>query len=279
MSRNLDNALNNNNISVKNRVVNGDFTINQRAQTSYVFASDPVALTATEIFTLDRFSVYNTRAGGQFTVTQGELNGYKTLRCTVDAPPTDLSWDGTNSRYWIPLKYSFEGQKKEEMDTMESLKIGAIIAIFLIFVLLAVPFKSYLQPFIIMTVIPFGLIGAVAGHILMGYTLSIMSILGIVALAGVVVNDSLVMVVSINRDTTEDIHERILKVTRTRFRPIILTSVTTFAGLLPMIFEKSLQAKFLIPMAISLGFGVMFATLITLVLIPVIYFILEDLRG
>ena len=177
------------------------------------------------------------------------------------------------------LKYSFEGQKKEEMDTMESLKIGAIIAIFLIFVLLAVPFKSYLQPFIIMTVIPFGLIGAVAGHILMGYTLSIMSILGIVALAGVVVNDSLVMVVSINRDTTEDIHERILKVTRTRFRPIILTSVTTFAGLLPMIFEKSLQAKFLIPMAISLGFGVMFATLITLVLIPVIYFILEDLRG
>jgi multidrug efflux pump subunit AcrB len=176
------------------------------------------------------------------------------------------------------LKYTFEGQKKEEMDTMESLKIGAVIAIFLIFVLLAVPFKSYLQPFIIMTVIPFGLIGAVIGHILMGYTLSLMSILGIVALAGVVVNDSLVMVVSINRDKTKDIHERILKVTRTRFRPIILTSITTFAGLLPMIFEKSLQAQFLIPMAISLGFGVMFATVITLVLIPVIYFILEDIR-
>ena len=179
---------------------------------------------------------------------------------------------------FLDLKFAFEGQKKEESDTMESLKIGAIIALFLIFVLLAVPFKSYIQPFIIMTVIPFGLIGAVLGHIIMGYTLSIMSILGIVALAGVVVNDSLVMVVSINRDITKDLHERILKVARTRFRPIILTSVTTFAGLLPMISEKSLQAKFLIPMAISLGFGVMFATVITLILIPVIYYILEDIK-
>ena len=179
---------------------------------------------------------------------------------------------------FLDLNYTFEGQKKEEIDTMESLKIGAIIALFLIFVLLAVPFKSYIQPFIIMTVIPFGLIGAVLGHIIMGYTLSIMSILGIVALAGVVVNDSLVMVVSINRDSTKDLHEKIIKVAKTRFRPIILTSVTTFAGLLPMISEKSLQAKFLIPMAISLGFGVMFATIITLILIPVIYYMLEDFK-
>jgi len=175
------------------------------------------------------------------------------------------------------LNFTFEGQKKEEVDTMESLKIGSIIALFLIFLLLAIPFKSYTQPFIIMTVIPFGLIGAVIGHIIMGYTLSIMSVLGIVALAGVVVNDSLVMVVSINRDNEKDIHKRILKVARTRFRPIILTSITTFAGLLPMITEKSLQAKFLIPMAISLGFGVMFATFITLILIPVIYQILEEI--
>jgi multidrug efflux pump subunit AcrB len=180
---------------------------------------------------------------------------------------------------FLDLQYTFEGQKKEEMDTMQSLKIGSVIALFLIFLLLAVPFKSYIQPFIIMTVIPFGLIGAVIGHIIMGYTLSIMSVLGIVALAGVVVNDSLVMVVSINRDNEKDIHKRILKVARTRFRPIILTSITTFAGLLPMIAEKSLQAKFLIPMAISLGFGVMFATFITLILIPVIYNILEDFRG
>ncbi len=176
------------------------------------------------------------------------------------------------------INFTFEGQKREEMDTISSLKIGSLIGMFLIFLLLAIPFKSYLQPFIIMSVIPFGLIGAIIGHIVMGYPLSIMSILGIVALAGVVVNDSLVMVVSINRDSEPDIHNRILKVARTRFRPIILTSITTFAGLLPMITEKSLQAKFLIPMAISLGFGVMFATFITLILIPVIYQILEDLR-
>jgi len=129
-----------------------------------------------------------------------------------------------------------------------------------------------------MSVIPFGLIGAVFGHLLMGYHLSLLSILGIVALAGVVVNDSLIMVVSINREKNKNIHQKIIKVAQTRFRPIILTSFTTFAGLLPMIVEKSMQAKFLIPMAISLGFGIMFATFITLILIPVIYYILEDFK-
>ena len=154
------------------------------------------------------------------------------------------------------------------------------LALIMIYMLLAIPLRSYVQPLIIMLAIPFGLVGAVWGHLIMGMNLTIMSMFGVVALAGVVVNDSLVMVDFINRHHKEQ--GTTFKAVRmsgvARFRPITLTSLTTFLGLLPLLLEKSLQAKFLIPMAISLAFGVIFSTVITLVLVPAGYIILEDLK-
>ncbi len=178
------------------------------------------------------------------------------------------------------ISWSFEGEAREQADIFKSLQKMTLIALFIIYALLAVPLKSYIQPVIVMIVIPFGLIGAIAGHILMGQPMSILSVLGFVALAGVVVNDSLVLVDFINQERDEGmgIREAIEKAGGMRFRPIILTSLTTFAGLLPVLFETSLQAQFLIPMAISLSFGVLFATFITLLLVPAFYTILEDIR-
>ncbi len=180
---------------------------------------------------------------------------------------------------YLNLDYSLVGEHKEEVDTLSSLKVGTFIALFIIYALMAIPFRSYTQPLIIMIVIPFGLVGALLGHIVLGYSISLLSILGIVALCGVVVNDSLIMVYSINESREKDLHKKIIQVAKTRFRPVILTTVTTFLGLLPLIMEKSLQAKFLIPMAISLGFGIMFATFITLFIIPIVYYILEDIHN
>ena len=132
-----------------------------------------------------------------------------------------------------------------------------------------------------MSVIPFGIVGAIIGHILMGANISIMSMCGIVALSGVVVNDSLVLVDYVNRHRIrgKSIVEAAWEAGAARFRPIILTSLTTFAGLSPMLFETDVQAKFLIPMAISLGFGILFATFITLILVPCVYLLLEDLKS
>ncbi len=178
------------------------------------------------------------------------------------------------------VSWSFEGEAREQADIFASLGQMTLIALFIIYALLAVPLKSYIQPIIVMIVIPFGLIGAIGGHIIMGQPMSILSVLGFVALAGVVVNDSLVLVDFINQERAEgmSLREAIKKSGSLRFRPIILTSLTTFAGLLPVLFETSLQAQFLIPMAISLSFGVLFATFITLVLVPAFYNILEDIR-
>ena len=149
------------------------------------------------------------------------------------------------------------------------------------FALLAIAFKSYIQPLIIMLAIPFGLRRRDrSGHVLLGYDLSLMSMMGLVALAGVVVNDSLVLVSAVNefrRDEGMSPHEAVMAGGVRRFRPILLTSLTTFFGLTPMILETSVGARFLIPMAISLGFGVLFATFITLLLVPALYLIIEDL--
>jgi len=146
--------------------------------------------------------------------------------------------------------------------------------------LLAIPFRSYSQPFLIMAAIPFGMVGAVWGHLIMGFSLSMLSIFGIVALSGVVINDSLLLIDQVNRNRRQgqDLFQAVIDGGIRRFRPILLTSLTTFFGLMPMILETSVQAQFLIPMAISLGFGIMFATGITLLLIPTLYIILEDLR-
>ncbi len=178
------------------------------------------------------------------------------------------------------LSFNMEGEEKERMESMGSMGEGYLIALIAMFALLAIPFRSYSQPLLIMAAIPFGLVGAVAGHLIMGFKLSILSIFGLVALSGVVVNDSLLLIDKINRDRQEgaQLFEAVLDGCRRRFRPILLTSLTTFFGLTPMILETSVQAQFLIPMAISLAFGILFATGITLLLIPSLYLVLEDVR-
>ncbi|MEW6428317.1 MAG: efflux RND transporter permease subunit [Thermodesulfobacteriota bacterium] len=178
------------------------------------------------------------------------------------------------------LSWSMEGEQKERRDAMASMGRGFRLALFGIYVLLAIPLRSYSQPLLIMAAIPFGIVGAVLGHLLMGYDLSMLSIFGIVALSGVVVNDSLLLIDQANRNRIEGKNSlaAMSDAGIRRFRPILLTSITTFFGLLPMITETSVQAQFLIPMAISLAFGVLFATGITLALIPSLYLVLEDLR-
>jgi multidrug efflux pump subunit AcrB len=179
------------------------------------------------------------------------------------------------------LSFSFEGERKDLAESMGALGVGFVLALIVIYAMLAVPLKSYIQPVIIMTAIPFGIVGAVLGHVLMGYDLSIMSMMGIVALAGVVVNDSLVMIHATNDRRAEGAgaYDAVASSGVRRFRPILLTSLTTFFGLAPMIFETSMQARFLIPMGISLGYGVLMATFITLLLVPALYMIIEDVRG
>jgi multidrug efflux pump subunit AcrB len=178
------------------------------------------------------------------------------------------------------LSFSFEGRQADRKESIHALFRGLGIALVIIFAMLAVPLNSYIQPLVIMVAIPFGLVGAVIGHVIMGYSLSVLSLFGIVALSGVVVNDSLILVDFTNRRRAkglaagEALHEAAIQ----RFRPILLTTVTTFGGLSPMIFETSRQAKFLIPMAISLGYGIVFATIITLVIVPSVYLVVEDGR-
>ena len=178
------------------------------------------------------------------------------------------------------VTWSFEGEAKEQRESFASLQWGMIVILFVIYVLLALPLKSYVQPLIVMSVIPFGIIGAVWGHWLLGRELTFPSMLGVMALVGVVVNDSLVLVDFINQKKAEgmSVPDAVLNSGVVRFRPVMLTSLTTFFGLLPLLFEKSLQAQFLIPMGISLGFGILFATTITLIMIPVNVIILEDIK-
>ena len=179
------------------------------------------------------------------------------------------------------VRFSFEGEQEEQRRSLRDLRSGFSIALLVVYALLAIPFRSYLQPLIVMSAIPFGVIGAVWGHVVMGMDLAILSMFGIVALTGVVVNDSLVMVDFINRayHGGTPLVDAIAEAGSARFRPILLTSLTTFAGLTPLLLEKSVQAQFLIPMAISLAFGVLFATFVTLIMVPSLYSILEDIRG
>ncbi len=178
------------------------------------------------------------------------------------------------------LSYGFEGKQADISEGVSSLITGLLMAMLGIFALLAIPLRSYFQPLVIMTAIPFGMVGAIAGHLIMGYSLSLMSLFGIVALTGVVVNDSLVFLDCINklRAQGKEVWQAILLAGSQRFRPIILTTLTTFFGIMPLIFETSRQAKFMIPMALSLGFGIVFATGITLVIVPCLYKILHDVQ-
>jgi len=218
----------------------------------------------------DRKRVTNVTA----TVDSNKANAQEILADLQKTILADLAVDHPG------LTYDLEGEEKERRDSMTSMGKGFMLALFAMYALLAIPFRSYSQPFLIMAAIPFGMVGAVWGHLIMGFSLSMLSIFGIVALSGVVINDSLLLIDQVNRNRRQgqDLFQAVIDGGIRRFRPILLTSLTTFFGLMPMILETSVQAQFLIPMAISLGFGIMFATGITLLLIPTLYIILEDLR-
>lgn len=179
------------------------------------------------------------------------------------------------------VEFKLQGNSREQMEAMTSLAQGLLFALFAIYALLAIPLRSYTQPLIIMSVIPFGIVGAILGHLMLGHAVSVLSICGIIALSGVVVNDSLIMVDFVNRARQEGhrLMDAAISAGTQRFRAIILTSLTTFMGLVPIMFERSLQAQVVIPMAISLAFGILFATVITLLLVPALYVILDDIKN
>jgi multidrug efflux pump subunit AcrB len=230
-------------------------------------------------------------ARGRAYTTITRRDGRRTVQVSGDVEPigeTGKVIDTLNAsvlpellRDYPGLTCGYEGSQADMRESMGNLKVGFLMALVGIYFLLAIPFRSYAQPLIVMTAIPFGIIGAVLGHILMGYDLSVMSMMGIVALAGVVVNDSLVLIdfTNIQRTNGMNAHDAVCSAGIRRFRPILLTTLTTFGGLAPMIFETSRQARFMIPMAISLGFGILFATFISLLLVPCLYMILEDVIG
>jgi multidrug efflux pump subunit AcrB len=183
-------------------------------------------------------------------------------------------------RRYPGVLWRFQGEQSDQNDSMRDLMVGGLLSLLGIFVLLAIPLKSYVQPFIVMAVIPFGMVGAVLGHAFLGFDISIMSFCGILALSGMVVNESLVLTDCVNRFRKRGmpLHEAAWSGGISRFRSIMATSVTTFVGLAPMMSETDIQALFLVPMSISLGYGGLFATFITLLLVPGIYVIMEDIR-
>jgi multidrug efflux pump subunit AcrB len=232
--------------------------------------------------------VVNVKRGRAYTNID-RRDGRRVVTVTADVDPPSKANQVLSSlkadilpqlmRKYAGLRYGFEGRQASLRDSMQSLVLGLLMAMLVVYALLAIPFRSYIQPAIIMSSIPFGIIGAALGHLIMGYSLSVMSLFGMVALTGVVVNDSLVLI-DFNRERKRGLspYGALISAGILRFRPIMLTSLTTFGALIPMIFETSRQARFLIPMALSLGFGVLFATVITLILVPSIYLIVEDLR-
>ena len=191
-----------------------------------------------------------------------------------------MSAGAETSTRFPEVKAEFSGTLERQARVNRELMVGFALALFGMYALMAVAFKSYLQPALIMTAIPFGMVGAVLGHLMLGFDLSMLSVLGIIALSGVVVNDNLVLIDAINelRRQGVSLPRALLTGTASRFRAVLLTTLTTFVGLVPLIGETSVQAQFLIPMAVSLAFGVLFATTITLLLVPIIYLVLEDVK-
>jgi multidrug efflux pump subunit AcrB len=227
---------------------------------------------------------------GRADTTIERRNGRRVVTVSADVRPRSQAAQVTEvlnsdtipalSARYPGLSFSYEGRMADRTESIQSLIRGLLIALVIIYAMLAIPLNSYIQPLIIMLAIPFGLVGAVIGHLIMGYSLSVLSLFGIVALSGVVVNDSLVLIDFANRRRKKGsiAVEAIQDAAIQRFRPIMLTTLTTFGGLAPMIFETSRQARFLIPMAISLGYGIVFATVITLVIVPSVYLIINDVR-
>ncbi|MCH8070380.1 MAG: efflux RND transporter permease subunit [Proteobacteria bacterium] len=218
------------------------------------------------------------------------IDGYRVLNVTADVDKENTNmvvlladlqnYVDTLLAKYPSISYIMEGEQARQAETFGSLQLGIVIVLFAIYCMLALPLKSYVQPVLVMSVIPFGIIGAIIGHWIMGVTLTILSILGLMALTGVVINDSLILVDFINqrhRNAGENLLSAVERAGVVRFRPVMLTSLTTFFGLLPLLMDQSSSAQFLVPMAISLGFGILFATMITLILIPTNIMIADDI--
>ena len=220
-------------------------------------------------------------------------NRFRSINVTADIDRTNPNANANEVVEWMKtdvfprmnqkfpsVMWGFQGEQKDQRESVSDLSKGFVLALCGIFMVLALPLRSYVQPLIVMSVIPFGMIGAVLGHILFGMNFSVMSIIGVIALAGVVINESLVLVEFMNRYRREGhtVHEAVLRGGRARFTPIFLTSVTSFIGLLPMITETSVQAKFLVPMAVSLAFGGLINLFNTMLLVPCVYALFEDIR-
>ncbi|MDT8406147.1 MAG: efflux RND transporter permease subunit [Methylococcales bacterium] len=221
------------------------------------------------------YTAINRRAGRRSVNVTGDLsNRSQAQMILADLEKTELP---RLQQSYPGLEYSFQGRQADMAESLGSLKTGFLFALMGIYILLAIPFRSYWLPFVVIISIPFGIIGAILGHLLLGYSLSIVSMLGVVALSGIVVNDALVLIAYAGelRRQGQSALSAIRNAGIQRFRPIILTTLTTFGGLMPMILETSRQARILIPMALSIGFGVVFATLITLLLIPALYLTIE----
>ncbi len=228
---------------------------------------------------------------GPSTIQRANRQRMVSVRADVnpaaDITPTDVNMELASTilpqlmTKYHGMTWSMEGQAAQQAETLGGMGRGTIISMMLIYSLLALAFRSYVQPLIVMSVIPFGMVGALVAHMFLGYQVTLLSLIGLLAMAGVVVNNSLLMIDFTNRARRAGIPaaKAALEAGPRRFRAIVLTSLTTFVGLAPMLFETSVQAKFLIPMAISLAFGVLFSTAITLMLTPALYMVVEDIKN
>ena len=231
----------------------------------------------TQIQRLDRRRVINVTADVDTTVENVTVADVNALLVGQVLPAIQAQFPD--------LRYELEGESQEQAESMTSLGMAMLVAVLGIYILLAAQFRSYVQPLIVMSAIPFGFVGAAWGHAALNtfrdMPLNFLSMFGIVALTGVVVNDSLVLIDLINRKRIEGIGplQAVREAGLRRCRPILLTTFTTFFGLVPMMLETELQAQFLIPMALSLGFGVLLATFIILLLVPCLYLVVEDVRS
>ena len=232
-------------------------------------------------------ATYNVETGYQ---SIERLDRLRTLEVSADvsedgAPPRAIveSVLRNDAPVWLQrypgLTINMDGELQEEIEFQQAMVYMGSLSMLIIFGLMAIAFKSYWQPFLVLTAVPFGLMGAIFGHWMLGWQVSMFSIMGVIACAGVVVNDNLVLIDRINNLRAEgmDLVDALLQGATDRFRPIVLTSVTTFVGLLPIMLETSVQAQFLIPMVVSLSFGVIFATGVTLVLVPALYLLGDDI--
>ncbi|HCR96289.1 MAG: efflux RND transporter permease subunit [Halomonas sp.] len=238
-----------------------------------------VPLSRVADITLSQASSSLQRIDGRRIITvTADSEGDQTINQVLATLQEDVFPTLTNS--WPGLEVSLGGRQQDTADNLAALRTAMWLMLAALYALLAIPFRSYLQPLLVLAAIPFGVVGAVVGHMIMGFGLSIISLLGMLALSGVVINDALVLIDYANRKRREGMAPRaaIVAAATRRLRPIMMTTLTTFLGLAPMILETSRQARFMIPMAISLGFGMIFATAILLILVPCLYLGLENWR-